>query len=331
MQSESNIYEDGKNIVKKHGKLLEIICLSYPSNILYTFSNSGTISFPKNTMFTFGYHGTGSKFFTTFLNGAGFNVSLDTIASINAPMKLKEDGTKIRGQTKKPQWIKEFVGQSLEEAKEKTKKAIPDGSCIISEEILCDGVVEAFVKTLKRSYLNDEEAKSIAKDSISYGSELISFTVTDKEDITEIAEFKAYSEKEANEKAKSAIHKESSYKSLSQISCVQEPKRGFLGIGKQLGNYEAEYTVSQKELKTEFRRKAKIKVSFGPDKLKCKECGKIMRTSIQHVYHTGGAASTEAEMVKLLCNDCNITRIEKRYEVEGNWIVWEDGSAMPAS
>ncbi|MFQ5638914.1 MAG: hypothetical protein ACE5IR_13090 [bacterium] len=256
MHSEWDPYRDGIEIINKHGKLLEVLCISRGRKILFTFSTSGMISFPKTTIFQFGYSGTGPRFFTDFLRGAGFNVSLDTISSIKAPMKLKPDGSKIKGETKKnPQWTKEFEGTSLEQVREQARKHTDGSTCIMSEEVLCDGDPVTIAETVNAGNLTKEEALEIAKSFVPNFSQLIDYTIEDKK-LTESGTIHAFDENEATTKAKGKIKsKEDSYKSLSHISCI-------------------------------------------------------------------------TETVKLHCSNCDITRFEKHYEIEGEWVVWEDGSAI---
>lgn len=64
----------------------------------------------------------------------------------------------------------------------------------------------------------------------------------------------------------------------------------------------------------------RIRVSYGPKKLKCTKCGEIMIKQRPVDDYEG------LDIIKLHCKRCNITLIENRREIGAEWIQWEDGS-----
>lgn len=145
--------------------------------------------------------------------------------------------------------------------------------------------------------------------------------------ITQTEKFDATSKTEASEIALKRIGaRQSSFKSLAGISCAVKPRRGIFGRGKRTGKWEAAYTIQRKEITLRYRPLAVFKIHYGPKKLKCNECGNTMTSTTEGVNYVGGRPSAESALLKLRCEKCNITRFEKRWEIEGEWIAWEDGS-----
>ncbi|MCX6581135.1 MAG: hypothetical protein NT166_13230 [Candidatus Aminicenantes bacterium] len=50
-----------------------------------------------------------------------------------------------------------------------------------------------------------------------------------------------------------------------------------------------------------------------------------MTTTTDGVSYVGAGPLVESAVLKLHCEKCDITRIEKRWEIEGEWIAWDDG------
>jgi len=122
---------------------------------------------------------------------------------------------------------------------------------------------------------------------------------------------------------------EAAFKTLGGVSCLRKPRKGFFGIGKAAGEWEATYALSQKEVTIRFMAPARIKVHFGPKKLLCNRCGGLMAATSEGVFMVGAAPKAAPPVLKLRCEKCDITRFEKRAEIEGEWISWQDGSTTP--
>jgi hypothetical protein len=87
-----------KDLIKKHGNLLEVRCVQGPdpyTGIELIFANGHKIAVPPSNygqinigMMKFGYSGTGPYCFWAFLHEAGFNISPEDIETIKAPSIL---------------------------------------------------------------------------------------------------------------------------------------------------------------------------------------------------------------------------------------------------
>ena len=65
---------------------------------------------------------------------------------------------------------------------------------------------------------------------------------------------------------------------------------------------------------------ARIRVSYGPKKLKCPKCGSIMVRQRPVDDYEG------LDIIKLRCERCNNTLIENLREIDVEWIEWEDAT-----
>lgn len=273
------------------------------------------------SLLTFGYSGTGPKCYAAFLDAAGF---LDTnVVDINAPLKLKADGTRINGIKRQAKWTLDITGKSIDEARQKIEEPKFPDACILFEEVVSDGAIAT--KTVTADTSSPEEAEKTAKKQIPNSSEILDVNAVDRQTI-QVEKIEAVDETEATEKAKERIKSsESSYKSLTGVTCVQEARKGLLGIGKKPGIWEARYNLTQKEVTIRFRPPAAIRIHYGSRKLKCNQCGNVMTTTTDGISYVGVGPSVESAVLKLRCEKCDITRIEKRWEIEGEWIAWDDG------
>ncbi len=273
------------------------------------------------SLLTFGYSGTGPQCYAAFLDTAGF---LDTnVVDIKAPLKLKADGTRINGTNRQAKWKQEITAKSIDEARQKIEEQKFPDACILFEEVVSDGAVTTKTVTVDTS--SREEAERTAKRQVPDSSEILDIQTVDKQTF-HVEKIEALNEAEASAKAQNRItFTESSFKSLAGITCVQEAHKGFLGIGKKPGIWEARYNLSQKEVTIRFRPPATIRIHFGSKKLKCNQCGNVMTTTTDGISYVGAGPSVESALLKLRCEKCDITRIEKKWEIEGEWIAWDDG------
>lgn len=273
------------------------------------------------SLLTFGYSGTGPKCYAAFLETAGF---LDTnVADINAPLKLMAEGTRINGTNRQAKWTQEITGKSIDEARQKIEQPKFPDACILFEEVVSAGAIET--KTITVDTASREEAERTAKKQIPNSSEILDLNVVDKQ-ATHVEKINAFTETEASERAKNLItFTESSYKSLAGITCVRKANNGFLGIGKKPGIWEARYNLAQKEVTIRYQPPVAIRVHYGSKKLKCNQCGNVMTTTTDGISYVGAGPSVESAVLKLRCEKCDITRIEKKWEIEGEWIAWDDG------
>jgi hypothetical protein len=273
------------------------------------------------SLLTFGYSGTGPQCYAAFLDAAGF---LDTNAvDIDAPLKLKADGTRINGVKRQAKWTQEITGKSIDDARQKIEQPKFPDACILFEEVVSDGAIAT--KTVTVDTASQEEAERTAKKQILDSSEILDIRTVDKQTL-HVEKIEALDETEASAKAKERIKStESAYKSPAGVTCFQEAHKGFLGIGKKPGMWEARYNLAQKEVTIRFRPPATIRIHFGSRKLKCNQCGNVMTTTTDGISYAGAGPSVESAVLKLRCEKCDITRIEKKWEIEGEWIAWDDG------
>lgn len=381
---ESQMRKLARRVIAVHGKLIEVIFTEkWPGGTSHLVFSDGTIlpASEVSSMLTFGYHGTGPDCYAAFLSAAGFKQT--DVTDIKEPLKLKSDGSRVRSTgRRRARGTVVVSAPSVEEARSKIEEPPIADSCILSEEILCDGkpVEEKFTveATSEWRHLTREmeqaKAKKMVKRRIPSGSKILELHVQDKP--TSIKEqgvtVKTASETQARKTAmkklppgseiveihvqdKSTIERveafdqdEALHKSHARvgwpagwrITCKSQPSKGFLGIGKKTGKYEFQYPIAQKEVRVRYqipekevqikhRPPARIRVNYGPKKLKCTECGSVMGTTTEGVLYVGGPSAPESAIIKLRCERCNITRFEKRWEIEGEWIEWEDGSRTP--
>ena len=119
MVYESQMEELAKGAISLHGKMREVVLLDENESLL-VFSDGKVLSVESLkagfnirresyalqvaaqlggtnpfSLLTFGYSGTGPKCYSTFLSVAGFKST--NVEDIDPPLKLKEDGTRVRG------------------------------------------------------------------------------------------------------------------------------------------------------------------------------------------------------------------------------------------
>lgn len=347
MAYESQMINLAEGAINLHGELEEVLFLKNNNkDSVLVFSNGAVVPVEHSThgydirqeayafrvaaqlggtdpfsLLTFGYSGTGPQCYATFLETAGF---LDTnVVDIKAPLKLKADGTRINGINRKAKWTQEITGKSIDDARQKIEEPKFADACILFEEVVSDGADATKTVTVDTS--SQEEAERTAKKQIPPSSEILDIQTADKQTF-HVEKIEALNEAEASAKAKERIKSwESSYKSLAGVTCVQEAHKGFLGIGKKPGMWEARYNLSQKEVTIRFRPPATIRIHYGSKKLKCNQCGNVMTTTTDGISYAGAGPSVESAVLKLRCEKCDITRIEKKWEIEGEWIAWDDG------
>jgi len=336
-----------KGAMDLHGQLKEVIFLSKNKDSVLVFSDGTALPVQHGShgydirrepyalrvaaglggtdpfsLLAFGYSGTGPACYATFLRAAGFKQT--DVVDIEPPLKLRADGSKVGGARRQAKRETEVSGKSLEEARQKIQEPGEAGTCIVREEVLCDG--SEATKTATVDTVSPEEAEKTAKKQIPFTAEILGREVVDKQ-ITQTEKFDATSKTEASEIALKRIGaRQSSFKSLAGISCAVKPRRGIFGWGKRTGKWEAAYTIQRKEITLRYRPLAVLKIHYGPKKLKCNECGNTMTSTTEGVNYVGGRPSAESALLKLRCEKCNITRFERRWEIEGEWIAWEDGS-----
>ena len=274
------------------------------------------------SLLTFGYVGTGPKCYTVFLEEAGFGDA--NACDITAPLKLDCTGLQTAGRRCQARWTKELTGKTVEEARAQIGPPGQEGSCLLQEEILSDGTVTT--QTVVVDTISLEEAEREAKRKLPAAADLLGLQTADKS--TTITEkVLAIDEKEAVEKAKERIKRwESAWKTLEGAVCVRKARKGLFGIGRRMGTWDARYLVQQKEVTLRYVPQAMLKVHYGSEKMKCTQCGQTMATTTEGVTYVGASPTPETALLKLRCGKCDLTRVEKRWEIEGEWIAWEDST-----
>jgi hypothetical protein len=384
---ENQMRELARKVTAVQGKLIEAIftekCQEGGTSYLVFSDGSILRASEISSMLTFGYHGTGPDCYAAFLEGAGFERT--DVTNIEEPLKLKSDGSCVRSTgRRRARSTAVFSATSLEEARREIEEPPFADSCILSEEILCDGrpVEEKFtvVATSEWQHLtkemelakakhmvkhriagaskilelsvqdkpssmkeqsvtvktaSEDQARRTAQGKLPSGSEIVEIDVQDKSTMERV-DVEAFDQDEALREA----HARVGWPAGWRITCKSQPSKGFLGTGKKPGKYEfqypsvqkevrIEYQIPEKEIQIKYQPPATIQVNYGPKKLKCSECGSVMGTTTEDVFYVGGPPAPESAMIKLRCEGCNITRFEKRWEIEGEWIEWEDGSKTP--
>ena len=156
------IFEDGTYLPTQHRKYGY-----YIQREQYSFKVAanlgGTDPF---TLLTFGYSGTGPRCYADFLLACGFSGAYyEVIKVLSPPVKLKRDGSQVKGKYREAQSQIVASGKTLEEARqnlakeqeqkqEKIKVRLPAESCLLAEEVLCDGEL---VKTITEVIAGSEE------------------------------------------------------------------------------------------------------------------------------------------------------------------------------
>lgn len=327
------------------GPLREVIFIEANKNSLLVFAQ-GVIradQLPETDMLAFGYSGTGSHCYATFLSELGFRHT--NVENVDAPAKLTKDGTWIYGKKHRAQWNAEVTGVTPDEARRSIPQP-PPHAFILSEKVLCDGSVTT--ETINVDATSDEAAVSSAKYKIESPSpfsrnpiDLVKASVQKTHETTETKTIEHYSKDLALEEAKKQCY---GGRSLVTITCLRKPGKRYdtlpnwlldnlprkmllrLQFGR-IGRYQATYRLTQMEVVIQYRRLARLEVHYGPKKLICNQCGQVMTTTTEGVNYASGSPSPEAAILKLRCDTCDITRFEKRWEVDGHWIEWEDNSA----
>jgi hypothetical protein len=278
---------------------------------------------PETDILTFGYYGTGSNCYREFLTEMGFKDP--GVGEVRTPSKLTADGKWINGHHKYAKWQVQVEGKTLEEARGNLQPIDTLTTCIIQEEILCDGNQTELKEVVQA--LNDDDAVDILeRNRIPKGSTIVSYTVQEKK-IDSTEEIQAETDQEALTFAQNRIKtQEAPYKTLIEVSCLQKPRKGFMGLAKKPGSFLAKYCTNNREVNLVYNPMVKVQVTYGPIKIKCKRCGSIMVTTTEGVNYVNSSPSKDTEILKLRCETCDITRFEKCWEIEGHWIEWEDGS-----
>jgi hypothetical protein len=347
MAYESQMIALARGAVALHGELKEVLFLSKNKDSMLVFSDGTTLPVEHRrygydinresyalrlagelggtdpfSLLAFGYNGTGPACYAAFLNAAGFKGA--NVVDIAPPLKLRGDGSTVNGTRRQAKVATEISERSMDEARKKIEEPRFGDSCILFEEVLCDGAIAT--KVVRVDTASPEEAEKTAKRQIPPSSEVLDLNVLDKQ-TTNVETIEAYDETEASENARGRIKSsESSYKSLTGIACVVKVRKGLLGIGKKAGAWEAKYTLAHKEVTIRYRPLAAIRIHYGSKKLKCGQCGNVMTATTEGVHDTGARPSADSAILKLRCEKCDITRFEKRWEIEGEWIAWDDGS-----
>jgi hypothetical protein len=218
----------------------------------------------------------------------------------------------------------EVEGQTVDDAKSKLKLMEQQTACVIREEIISDGRQEDLTETVLAD--NDAEALHMVQVRMPTGSTVLSSNVHETTEETE-TEILADTYPDASALAQAGVEPwESTRKTLVGVRCVTEPQKGFLGMHKHSGTFLAKYRTTSREVHLAYHEPARVRVLYGPTALICPGCGQPMTTTTGRVPSVGGSPYAEDVTVELRCAGCGTTRLEKRWEIEGEWIDWEDGS-----
>jgi hypothetical protein len=151
----------------------------------------------------------------------------------------------------------EVEGDSLEEVRRQIKLQIPEGSSLISEEIISNGnrsSIRTYGSTTDVAFAKAES--KLAKNSL----------IIEKKELSgpqqKVVRIKAFEEKVALEEAKKQIGMK--YGASAEVLAVKllvAGKRGFLGWGKEPNEYEVEL-LQEAVVEISYRPKVKISVKI---------------------------------------------------------------------
>ena len=151
-----------------------------------------------------------------------------------------------------------IIASTLDEAKLKIDKSIPDGFILSSEEIVCDGKSN---EILIHAHSIDT-ALRIAKEKIPIDSKIIDTKIV-KKGVEKVIAIDAWSEDDAwcvtDDKIKSQKGFSDKYLVLN-INLVDEGSKGFWGIGKERNKYNVTYKF-QDEILIEYQPPAIINIT----------------------------------------------------------------------
>lgn len=325
MAYEAEVYEMARRARSDNGVLQEVIFLERDKDSLLVFER-GLIRTDRRSILAFGYSGTGPDCYATFLAEFGFRET--NVDHVHPPAKLTAAGTWTRGKRHPAQWEVEVEGRTVEEVRSELRKV----ACVFREDVLADGSQTEIRDVVQAG--TDDEALRTVRCRIPPGSTVVASNVQIRETTAEAKKvIVAATLADASALAQTEIKPgEAPYKSLVGVRCIAQPRKGFLGMGEgwggHPGRFRAKYQMTRREVCLTYRPPARIRALCGPKKLACNECGQpmIMTTEGVHVDYSGGTPNPEAVPLKLRCDRCDITRFEKRYEIMGDWIEWEDGS-----
>lgn len=189
--------------------------------------------------------------------------------------------------------------------------------------------------------LPEKQVRQEALQSLPAGAEAMSIDIENKsypisQNALRTLSVKALSEEKAREQAEFELKLTAACAdppSIVDITCVRKPFEGILGIGKRKGEYNVRYegreyhvTISYnireivRDINLLYREPSRIRVDYVPELLRCRQCGHLMEVTTEGVYPKNSG------YVKLRCNNCDITRFEEGWKIQGSWTEWEDGS-----
>jgi hypothetical protein len=123
MSYEAQAAELARSAVRNHGQLTEVVFISANKDSVLVFADGTVISLANDqslereygsnrgyaeiaqqlggthpySLLAFGYQGTGPQCFAAFLKTAGFDVGVSDIENVAPPLRLRADGSRVRG------------------------------------------------------------------------------------------------------------------------------------------------------------------------------------------------------------------------------------------
>lgn len=237
--------ENAHELMRQYGKPVEI-CIAGNHDIRVLFKDGSRYTLGG---FTVGYRGTGPDYTKAFLDAAGFDVSIDSVAEMRPPVTL------FAGQPYIPVETLVFEAPTIESAKKKAKDSIPSNAKVIDLEVIRGG--GPGTKEVEGS--SKEAAAENAKYIVPLGAEIDQEIVV-REGKQGTQSVQAYSEQEARESAQKQLLEEADIK---KIICTEPVSNGFLGVGRKPGTYEVSWVLPWK-VAYKYREAAAVRVRFQP-------------------------------------------------------------------
>lgn len=232
-------------LMRRYGRPVEI-CIAGNHDIRVLFKDGSRYILGG---FTVGYHGTGPDYTKAFLDAAGFDISIDSIADMRPPVTL------LAGQPYIPVETREFEAPTIESAKKKAIDSVPSNAKVIDLEVIRDGAPQ----TKEGEGISKEKAVKNARRQMPEGAEVDEKKVV-REGKQGTQSVQVYSEKDAREGAQKQLLEGAKIKN---IICTEPASKGFLGFGRKPGTYELSWVLPWK-VACKYRQPAAVRVRFQP-------------------------------------------------------------------
>jgi hypothetical protein len=237
--------EIAQELMRRYGKPVEI-CIAGNHDIRVLFKDGSRYILGG---FTVGYRGTGPDHTKSFLDAAGFDISIDSIADMRPPVTL------LAGQPYIPVETLVFEAPTIDSAMKKATDSVPSNAKVIDLNVIRDGALQ----TKQGQGISKEAAVEDARRQMPKGSEVDETKVV-REGNQGTQSVQANSEEDAIESAQKQLLEGAETK---KFICTEQVSKGFLGFGRKPGTYEVSWVLPWK-VACNYRQPAAVKVRFQP-------------------------------------------------------------------